>query len=203
MVLRSQRKLPERWVGEDPGQRESQEAERGGKRRASSSRCSPPPCQHPPLALCPQSGGFSRWKPRIAPQLPINCLCPHLLGDASGRLGRRENLFPDPIQRRGLPVRDLPSHRRHRLQGEVATGSASRSQPGCGSGPGTALSSLSCLQDGGSQPRGHQGCPREGTREWTRVRRPGLAPCPLQTTNMERLSLKAQPPVGQTHATTV
>lgn len=53
-------------------------------------------------------------------QLPINCLCPHLLGDASGRLGRRQNLFPDPIQRRGLPVRDLHSHGRHRLQGEVA-----------------------------------------------------------------------------------
>lgn len=49
----------------------------------------------------------------------INCLCPHLLGDASGRLGCRQNLFPDPIQRRGLPVRNLHSHRRHRLQGEV------------------------------------------------------------------------------------
>lgn len=81
-----------------------------------------------PLLLCPSFQGLSPWKPRNLPQLPINCLCPHLLGDASGRLRRWQNLFPDPIQRRGLPVRKLHSHRRHRLQGEVATGSCSQLQ---------------------------------------------------------------------------
>jgi hypothetical protein len=64
--------------------------------------------------------------PGIPEAPPVNCLCPHLLGDASGRLRCRQNLFPDPIQRWGLPVRDLHSHRRHRLQGEVAADTSSR-----------------------------------------------------------------------------
>lgn len=147
------------------------------KRQSDGSRCSLPPCQPPPLALCPSVQGFSPWKPRNAPQLPINCLCPHLLGDASGRLGRRENLFPDPIQRRGLPVRDLHSHRRHRLQGEVAAGSASRSEQGCGSGPGhcPALASRMVAHC----PEGTRAAPGRGPLWWTRVLRPGwlLARC--------------------------
>lgn len=131
-----------RTLGEDRGQRESRGA-RAWREEADFQQQMPPPLSASsprPLPLCP---GFSPWKPSNAPRLPVNCLCPHPPGDASGRLGRRENLFPDPIQRRGLPVRDLPGHRRHRLQGEVAAGSASRREPGCGSGPGTALSRLS------------------------------------------------------------
>lgn len=197
MVLRSQLKLPESWVRTELRGRVKRR-ECGGKRQSDGSRCLLLPCQPPPLALCP-CRGFSPWKPRNAPQLPINCLCPHLLGDASGRLGRRENLFPDPIQRRGLPVRDLHSHRRHRLQGEVAAGSASRSEQDCGSGPGTALPSpVPELQDGGSLPGGHKGYPRDGTTAVDPCAEAGLAPCPLQEMNIERLSLKVRPPVGQT-----
>lgn len=79
---------------------------------------------HSSVLLTSFSGTFSGI-PEDAFSSPaaINCLCPHLLGDASGRLGSRQNLFPDPIQRRGLSVRNLHSHRRHRLQGEVAAGS--------------------------------------------------------------------------------
>lgn len=136
-----------------------------------------PQCRHhPSFALCPSFQGLSPWKPRNLPQLPINCLCPHLLGDASGRLRRRENLFPDPIQRRGLPVRDLHSHRRHRLQGEVAAGFASQQQAGVRH-RATALSlPILALQDScGSLPRGHQGC-SPGTRAVARLEESGHPP---------------------------
>lgn len=116
--------------GEPERQPEPGSVERRGRVKAaagfSRSRC-PRGSGHPSLAL---------------PGSPANCLCPHLLGDASGRLRRRQNLFPDPIQRWGLPVRDLHSHCRHRLQGEVAAGSFSSSEPGAvAQARGTVLSS--------------------------------------------------------------
>lgn len=54
--------------------------------------------------------------------------CAHLAGDVTWRLGRGENLLPAPVQRRGLSLRDIHSHRGHRFPGETTT-AASLSPP--------------------------------------------------------------------------
>lgn len=56
------------------------------------------------------------------------CPCTHLAGDVTWRLRRGENLFPPPVQRRSLSLRDLHSHRGHRFPGET-TMAASPSPP--------------------------------------------------------------------------
>lgn len=154
-------------------------------------------CRHLFLALCPSFQGLSPRKPRNSPRLPINCLCPHLLGDASGRLGRWENLFPDPIQRRGLLVRDLHSHRRHRLQGEVAAGSAS-SEPGAAAQAQGALPSPRLPRSSGRLWLGAWGAPgvlpgdhRGGQLEESRL---GGLPATLQDMRNERWVSRASRP---------
>ena len=132
-MLKSQLKLPGNRVRTGGSEGEPARPERGWEEAEGRQQAAGLPEADGPLALSPSSPrplpifpGPLSLEAQKCVQVPINCLCPHLLGDASGRLGRRENLFPDPIQRRGLPVRDLHSHRRHRLQGEVAAGSASQ-----------------------------------------------------------------------------
>lgn len=132
--------------------------------------------------------------PRNLTQLPINCLCPHLLGDASGRLRRWQNLFPDPIQRRGLPVRDLHSHRRHRLQGEVAVGSSCQQQArgttAQAQGAVLSLPALAPQSCCGSLSRGHQ-----GPQRWPGSRSLGM----VGSLPTYRISLTILPPEQGRH----
>lgn len=114
-----------------------------------------------PWPSAPLSRVSCPGSPAVCPNSPLTASAPHLLGDASGRLRRWQNLFPDPIQRRGLPVRDLHSHGRHRLQGEVAAGSSSQPQA---RGP-RARAQRAALSLPALAPRSCCGSLPEGTRD--------------------------------------
>ncbi|XP_067164548.1 ras-related protein Rab-37 isoform X2 [Apteryx mantelli] len=93
-------------------------------------------------------GGIAGGTPgRLGTALPVlppadAGACARLAGDAAGRLRRGEELLPEPVQGRGLPLRDLHSHRGHRfpeqsggrgrreseVAGEFGSGRAVRSQ---------------------------------------------------------------------------
>lgn len=71
--------------------------------------------------------------------------CAHLAGDVTWRLGRGENLLPAPVQRRGLSLRDVHSHRGHRFPGETTTAASPLPPP-------THTSARTEHWDGCSQP---------------------------------------------------
>lgn len=210
LVLRSQLRLPGNLVrtGVSEGEREWQAEPRSVERRGRLKQQQAFQKQVPLGAVSILPGplpGFSRaslpGNSEICPSSPLTASAPQPLGDASGRLRRRQNLFPDPIQRWGLPVRDLHSHRRHRLQGEVAAGSSSQ-QPAGGLQlrPRGAVLSLPTLflrtvvahcSEGtrGGSPRDHRGARLE--ESWL-----GGLLAPQQDIRSERLSLKILPLSG-------
>lgn len=74
-------------------------------------------------------GGAQQHPGMLPPPCPADTSpCAHLAGDVTWRLGRGENLLPAPVQRRGLSLRDVHSHRGHRFPGETTT-AASPSPP--------------------------------------------------------------------------
>lgn len=77
-------------------------------------------------------GGAQHHPGTLRPPRPADTSpCAHLAGDVTWRLGRGENLLPAPVQRRGLSLRDVHSHRGHRFPGETTTAASPSPLPTC------------------------------------------------------------------------